>query len=186
MVIQAEAGPIAVVHRPDQAIQTFESIGAAGKRAMAEMRQLLGVLKEGGTSPREPQPGLAQVDDLVAQTRLAGLVIDLSWRGHWREIPTAVDLSAYRVVQEALTNCLRHAPGSNVDVVIDFGKDLTLEVSDDGSTTPRVAVAERHTGNGLTAMRERVSLLGGQLTVGPHDAGWRVLVTLPLADKGSR
>ena len=121
MVIQAEAGPVAVESRPDRAVETFESISATGKQAMAEMRELLGVLKEEVASSREPQPGLARVADLVARTRLTGLDVELRWLGTQRELSTALDLSAYRVIQEALTNCLRHAPGSSVSVVVEFG-----------------------------------------------------------------
>lgn len=187
MVIQAEAGPLTVESRPGLAIETFESIGATGKQAMTEMRQLLGVLKEDIASPREPQPGLARVDDLVAHTRLAGLDVALNVRGTPRILPTALDLSAYRVIQEALTNCLRHAPGSDVTVGVGFGKELLLEVTDNGPTTKRsITIDETHSGNGLTAMHERVSLMGGQLDVGPYGSGWRVRATFPLPVEGDR
>lgn len=187
MVIQAEAGPVAIERRPEQAVQTFESIGATGKQAMAEMRQLLGVLKEDGTSSREPQPGLAQVDDLVARSRLAGLDIELDLRGVPRELPTALELSAYRVIQEALTNCLRHAPGSAVTIIVRFGSELSLEVSDGGpAVPPSTSLAEPHSGNGLTAMHERVSVLGGRLEAGPHGDGWRVSASLPIPDEDGR
>ena len=178
MVVQAEAGPVAVARNPEQAVQTFDSISATGKQAMAEMRRLLGVLRDDGAAERAPRPGLDRLHELVDGVRAAGLSVDLRVDGEPRPLSTAVDLSAYRLLQEALTNASRHAGPAQVRVRVAYDPDeLRLDVVDDGlgsagTSDPR--------GHGLVAMRERVALVGGTLEVGPRDGGgWAVSARLP-------
>jgi signal transduction histidine kinase len=182
MVVQAEAGPVVVDREPDKAVAAFDAISASGKQALAEMRQLLGVLKKTDEAPLAPQPGIDQVPDLVGRAESAGLAISVTVKGDRPPLPLAVDLSAYRVVQEALTNCVRHAPSALVQVVLEYGDDLVIDVSDDGPEGDRVdwGDAPASTGNGLTAMRERVAMVGGTLRAGPRQpTGWTVRAVLP-------
>jgi signal transduction histidine kinase len=178
MVVQAEAGPVVVEHDPARAAASFDAISAAGKQALSEMRRLLGVLKEDVSAPLAPQPGLSSIPELVAGVRAAGLDVTLDLEQLDVVPDPAVDLSAYRLVQEALTNCLRHAGPAAVQVSLAReGNRLVVSVLDDGVGGPR-----GEGGHGLVAMRERVALLGGRLQVGPRDAGgWGVEAELPLA-----
>jgi len=182
MVVQAEAGPVVVDADPDRARAVFDAISASGKQALAEMRQLLGVLRQPEDAPLVPQPGVDQVRDLVDRAESAGLEVSLTVKGERPPLPLAVDLSAYRVVQEALTNCVRHAPNSPVQVVLEYGDDLVVDVSDAGPGGDRIdwGDAPAATGNGLAAMRERVTMVGGTLRAGPREpAGWSVRAVLP-------
>jgi signal transduction histidine kinase len=178
MVVQAEAGPVVVEHDPARAAASFDAISAAGKQALSEMRRLLGVLKENPSAPLAPQPGLSSIPELVAGVRAAGLDVTLGLDRLDVEPEPAVDLSAYRLVQEALTNCLRHAgPASVLVHVAREENHLVVRVLDDGVGGPC-----GEGGHGLVAMRERVALLGGRLQVGPRDGGgWGVEAELPLA-----
>jgi signal transduction histidine kinase len=147
------------------------------------MRQLLGVLKQDDSAPLDPQPGIQQLRDLVDGAESAGLDVSLTVKGVRSPLPLAVDLSAYRVVQEALTNCVRHAPRSSVQVVVEYGdEDLVIDVSDAGPDGDQVewGDAPASTGNGLAAMRERVALVGGTIAVGPRaPRGWAIRAVLP-------
>jgi len=181
MVVQAEAGPVVVEREPATAAQAFDSIGAIGRQALAEMRRLLGVLRsdDDRSGPSlGPQPGLDQLPALVEQAREAGLEARLEVQGEPRPLPPGMDLSAYRIVQEALTNAVRHAGPSTARVLIRYGDaDLRLEVRDDG-LGPR---AGNGAGHGLIGMRERVNLFGGELDAGPRpDGGFAVAARLPL------
>jgi signal transduction histidine kinase len=178
MVVQAEAGPVVVEHDPARAAASFDAISAAGKQALSEMRRLLGVLKENPSAPLAPQPGLSSIPELVAGVRAAGLDVTLGLDRLDVEPEPAVALSAYRLVQEALTNCLRHAgPASVLVHVAREENHLVVRVLDDGVGGPC-----GEGGHGLVAMRERVALLGGRLQVGPRDGGgWGVEAELPLA-----
>ncbi len=180
MVVQAEAGPVAVDRNPEQAVRAFDSISATGKQAMAEMRRLLGVLREDGSAQRTPRPGLDRLPELVEGVRAAGLSVDLQIDGDPRPLPPSVDLSAYRLLQEALTNASRHAGPAQVQVRVTYAPDaLHLDVVDDGlgsAGTPGPG------GHGLVAMRERVALVGGTLEVGPLDGGgWAVSARMPAS-----
>jgi signal transduction histidine kinase len=178
MVVQAEAGPVVVEHDPARAAASFDAISAAGKQALSEMRRLLGVLKEDRDSPLAPQPGITSIPDLVAGVRAAGLDVHLRMEPLDVDLEPAVDLSAYRLVQEALTNCLRHAGPATVHVSVETSDDLlVVDVIDDGAGD-----SQGQGGHGLVAMRERVSLVGGTLSVGPGPkGGWQVLAELPLS-----
>jgi signal transduction histidine kinase len=146
---------------------------------------MLGVLRleRGSVAEREPQPGVRDLDALIARTREAGLQAALKIEGEARELPPGVDLSAYRIVQEALTNVIRHASADHADVTLTYRPDLIeLTITDDGVGPPpdRNGTGTRH---GLVGMRERVALFGGELSTGArHDRpGYRVHASLPLS-----
>jgi signal transduction histidine kinase len=181
MVVQAEGGAVAAGRDPAKAEAVFDAIGAAGKQALTEMRRLLGVLKQDGPAALAPQPGADEIAELVEGVRSAGLDVRLAVAGDPPELPPAVGLTAYRLVQEALTNCVRHSGATAVDVSLRYRPDaVELAVVDDGTG----GTAEtRPGGHGLVAMRERVALVGGTLDAGPApDHGWAVRATLPLGD----
>ena len=204
MVVQAEAGPVAVATEPDRAAGAFEAIAATGRQALVEMRRLLGVLR-GDTDQAPslaPQPGLAQVPSLVEQVGRAGLRVELVVEGMEAALPPGIDLSAYRIVQEALTNALRHGGSGRARVLVRYGeRDLELRI-ENGSEPPSAAavplrpadspVGDRQVrrsgrpGQGLIGMRERVSLFGGELRAGSGpNGGFTVVARLPIGDPGS-
>jgi len=189
MVVQAEAGPVVVARDPAIAEQAFDSISAIGRQALGEMRRLLGVLRsrdDRGAPSFAPQPGLDQLPMLVEQVRQAGLEAQLEVQGEPRPLPPGVDLSAYRIVQEALTNAVRHAGPATARVLIHYGDgDLRLEIRDDGlGQGPGNGAGQgpgNSAGHGLIGMRERVNLFGGELDAGPRpDGGFTVAARLPL------
>lgn len=181
VVSHAEAGRMVVGQQPERAAGILDTIANTGREALTEMRGLLGVL--GGESSRqaryiastEPQPGLADVGDLVERMRAAGLSVRLE-ADELGQVAPAVGLTAYRVVQEALTNVTRHAgPGAAATVSVSrTNRQLQIEVSDDG-----VGV-QSPPGRGLRGMRERVAAVGGTLEAGPSSEGWRVRAMMPL------
>ena len=189
MVVQAEAGPLAVERDPARAAGAFEAIAATGRQALVEMRRLLGVLRGDGQAPSlAPQPGLDQVPSLVEQVGRAGLEVELVVEGEKAPLPAGVELSAYRIVQEALTNAVRHAGPGRARVLVRYGeRDLELTVRDDGgggAAAPAGGPPTR-SGQGLVGMRERVSLFGGELHAGPGpDGGFTVAARLPLGAPG--
>ncbi len=180
MVVQAQAGP-RLLADPERAAAAFTSIERAGREALVELRRMLGILR---TSDERadvgPQPGLRSLDGLLAQVRDAGLTVDCVVDGDERSLPVGVDLSAYRIVQEALTNTLKHAHGRHAEVAVHYGASwLDIEVVDDGRGADVPAVDG--TGHGLIGMRERVALYGGELSTGPRDGGGFVVrARLPL------
>jgi signal transduction histidine kinase len=182
IAVQAGAAEEIAETDPRRARQVLGTIQATSRQALAEMRALVGVLRdEPGDEQLAPQPSLAQLDRLVAQTRAAGLQVDVRAEGPRRPLPEALDLSAFRVVQEALTNTLRHARASRADVVVRYGDDeLEVTVTDDGSGGNGSAPMATG-GRGLVGMRERVALFHGQLDVGGVPAGgFRVHAILPI------
>ncbi len=179
IVAQAGAAQRVFTTQPDQARQALSSIETAGREALTEMRRLLGVLRaDPGHADRAPQPGLAQLPALLAQVARAGLPVRLATRGTPRPLPAGVQLSAYRIVQEALTNTLKHAAAAGATVVLGYRAGaLELEVRDDGRGSPAGLAA----GQGLVGMRQRAALLGGQLTAGPGPGGgFQVTAHLPV------
>jgi signal transduction histidine kinase len=180
MVVLAQAGP-RLLGTPQEAGNAFRSIEASGREALVELRRLLGVLRTGDEQLAiGPQPGLGSLDSLVEQVREAGLPVALRIEGDPAQLPPGVDLSAYRIVQEALTNTLKHAGPAEAEVTIRYGTSLLeLEIRDNGSgAPPRVNGA----GHGLIGMRERVALYGGELEAGtPDGGGYAVAARLPLA-----
>ncbi|MGY1745036.1 sensor histidine kinase [Blastococcus sp. SYSU D00695] len=177
MVVQAEAGPVVVERDPQRAVQAFDAISATGRAALTELRRLLGVLRDDAAFPLAPQPGLAALPELAASVRAAGVAVDLHVDGALPQAAPATDLAAYRIVQEALTNVVKHAGPARVDVRVEVRADrVCLDVTDDG-----LGGAPAPGGRGLVGMRERAAAAGGTVTAGPAPGGgWRVSAELPL------
>ena len=180
VVLQARGGRRSLASEPEEARRALDAIEATASQALAEMRRLLGMLRADDEAVGlAPQPGVAGLGALVEQVRDAGLPTELRVEGKTRELPPGVDLSAYRIVQEALTNALKHAGSrARARVVVTYEHDgLLLEVVDDG-TGPSQSNGDGH---GLTGMRERVSVFGGRLESGPRpEGGFAVKARLPL------
>jgi signal transduction histidine kinase len=158
------------------------AVEATARQAMAEMRRLFGVLRaDGSRASLEPQPGLAQLDRLLEETRSAGIPVERRLEGKPVALPPGVDLAAFRIVQEALTNIRRHAGDARAQVTVRFGeRDLELLVEDDGRSA---SADERSPGYGLIGMRERVALYGGSLETGRgNGGGFRIWARLPIRE----
>jgi len=157
----------------------LEVIAATGRETVDEMRTLLGVLRSDGPDALKPQPGLGDLEQLVCGVREAGLPVTLRIEGRRQPLPPALDLSAFRIVQEALTNTLKHAGPTCAQVMVRYEDGLvTLEIADDGGG-PR---GESGTGHGLVGMRERAAMFGGELEATPATGGgFTVRARLPLA-----
>lgn len=180
MVVQAGAAGRVIDHDPQRAKEPLEQIRVTGKAALVEMRRLLGVLRTDDTGlALAPQPGVAELNSLVAQIQASGLATRLEVNGDAAALPAGYDLATYRIVQEGLTNTLKHAGPASAVVRVDITHDLvTIEVRDDGAGRP---AADGSTGHGLIGIRERVSLYGGTVDAGPSpEGGWHVAATLPL------
>lgn len=191
IAVQAGVAHHVIDSRPELARQALATVETHTRSALVEMRRLLGVLRHGDepAASLTPAPGLSQVDALVQQFRAAGLTVDLRVQGEPDGIPDGVDLSAYRIVQEGLTNVLRHG-GPRAAVTIDHQPEVVrVEICDDGRR-PDPAVAPDPAlggGHGLIGMRERVSIFGGTLLTGPGpDGGFRLAATLPFGAVGSQ
>ena len=185
MVVQAEGATYAIDQDPARAKNALGAIAATGRSALAEVREILGVLRGGGDEEEyAPRPGLEQVEQVVARVREAGLPVEFTVDGHRRGLSAGVELAAYRVVQEALTNTLRHAGPEvgRVLVRVRYGEDaLELSVRDDGRGDGSVVAAVDGGGHGLLGMRERVSVYGGSVRARPRaDGGFEVVASLPL------
>ncbi len=171
-------------NNPHEATDAMRQASAVGRQALAEMRRLLGVLRDdgGADAPLAPQPGLGELDGLLEQVRAVGLAADLTTAGDPRPLPATEDAAAYRIVQESLTNALKHARGATrVAVAVEWERDvLRVDVSDDGRSPPEGA---SRPGHGLLGMSERVALFGGEVRAGPMPGrGWRVSARLPLQE----
>jgi signal transduction histidine kinase len=177
ITVQAGFGHLVIDSQPEKARAALGTIETVGRDTLTEMRRLLGVLRADGPASEPEFPGLATLPTLVEQTGRAGVRVELAVTGHPRELPPGVDLSAYRIVQEALTNVVKHAHCPTGRVAIDYGaQTLTIEVTDQGTGHGDTAP-----GHGLRGMRERVALHGGSLSAAPlPDRGFRVAATLPL------
>jgi signal transduction histidine kinase len=180
IAVQAGAARVAAPGSPAQAAETLGTIERTARSTLAELRALLGMLRrsDGQAPSRGPRPTLAQLDGLVTRSREAGLHIEVRVEGSLEVLPATVDLSAYRIVQEALTNVMKHAPGARVHLLVRrTGRAVEVIVVDDG---PGPAPGPP-SGQGLIGMRERASLVGGTLTAGPAlGGGFRVAARLPL------
>jgi signal transduction histidine kinase len=181
IVVQAAAAGEVFDSQPEQARTALRSIETAGRDALRELRLLLAAVRPGADAdPTHPQPGLDRLDELAEPLRAAGLEVAVRREGLTRTVPAGVDLSAYRIVQEALTNTLRHAHATRAQVTVRLGSELLeLDVLDDG----RGASGEHGdgSGRGLAGMRERASMLGGTLEAGPAQrGGYRIHARLPL------
>jgi len=176
IVIQSQAGQRAVDEEPAVARAALTAIETAGRQGLTEMRRLLGLLTGPSDASVSPQPSLRDLDDMVARVRTAGVPVDVTVTGDVGALPAGVDLAAYRIVQEALTNVLKHAGPAAVQVVIRAGCGaVDVEVCDDGrgSGTPSPG------GHGLVGMRERAALYGGTVQAGPLPGrGYRVRARL--------
>ncbi len=183
MVVQAQGAQRMLDRDPERAREALAAIEATGRTALAEMRRSLGVLrKPEGEAPLAPQPGMDGLAALVEQARQSGLSVELVTEGEPAPLPSGVDLSAYRIVQEALTNTLKHAGPVPTRVAVRYrGEQLELEISDDGDAR-RPAAADDGAGQGLVGMRERVALYGGDLHAAPRpEGGFVVRASLPIA-----
>ena len=177
MVLQARGGRRALLHHPDDAREAFSAIESAGGQALTEMRRMLGILRSNQEPSLAPRPSLDHLDALLGQVRSAGLTVDLAIEGDPRKLQAGLDLAAYRVVQEALTNTLKHAGPAHARVVVRYrASDIELEICDDGQ-----GATANGAGSGLVGMKERVSLYGGVLESGNRpDGGYSVRARLPL------
>ena len=179
MVVQAGAERRVLGAANTSTREALETIEQIGRSALTEMRRMLGMLRDDANEPLTPQPGLGDVPTLVEQLREAGLPVELHIDGDPRELPVGIELSAYRIVQEALTNALKHAGDARATVHIRFGTEsLELEIADDGAGRPAVA---RGGGQGLVGMRERVALYGGRFDASRNPSGgFAVRAVLPI------
>jgi signal transduction histidine kinase len=179
IAVQAEAAPFRAPGLDAAATESFASIRTNAVAAMTEMRQILGMLRSDQDAIRyEPQPTLADLEALLDNCRSAGLTLHTEVRGDVRVLPEQVELIAYRVLQEALSNVIRHAPGADVEVVVSYGRDaLDLRVSNSPHAGRPVLAGAGH---GLTGMRERAAVLGATLRAGHRADGWYE-VTMSLA-----
>jgi signal transduction histidine kinase len=179
MVVQAGAERRTLEGSNDGTREVLETIERTGRSALTEMRRLLGMLRDETDHPLHPQPGLADVPTLVSQLRDAGLAVRLEMDGDRRELPVGIELSAYRIVQEALTNALKHAGDAEATVHVRYGSDLLeLEITDDGGGGHESSLPGGH---GLVGMRERVALYGGRFRASPNPAGgFTVHALLPI------
>ncbi len=188
IAIQAEAAPYKTADPPPELVESFTDIRASALAGLSELRRVLGVLRTGGRDTA-PQPGLTELDALLDSARSGGVSVTVTSSGNPVPLPDGVDLSAYRIVQEALSNAMRHAPGSHVELRLAYLPDsLVLEICNDAAlrTVPvLVASGDRAAGgggHGLIGMRERTAMLGGSLTAGPTaDGGFRVAAVLPMS-----
>jgi signal transduction histidine kinase len=179
MVLQARGGRRLLSEEPDETRHALDAIEHAGEQALVEMRRLLGLLRHSENEPSlAPPPSLSRIEELVAGIRASGLPVEVSIEGEPVELPPGVDVSAYRIVQEALTNALKHAGPARARVTVTYGLDaVDLAIVDDG----RGASAVNGSGYGLAGMRERVAIYGGSIESGPGaDGGYALRVRLPL------
>ena len=214
MVVQAGAARRILARSPDEARAALLAVEASGRTAMVELQHLLGLLSpidgmqpepgsgEADTAPLRPQPGLGRLQALVDRVSAAGLPVRLTVTGQPRALPPGLDLTAYRVVQEALTNAMKHAGRASTDVILDYRDGaVVIDVSDDGgrdhgpgleasparpgleaSPARPGPTAVAGSGRGLLGLSERLSLYGGEFDAGPKPAGgWRVTARLPDA-----
>jgi signal transduction histidine kinase len=184
MVLQTGAVRHRMAGADAEDAEALRGVEETGRAALSEMRRLLGAMRRGEDGPElEPAPGLDRLEVLLRETRRAGLPVELHVDGEPVELPVAIDLSAYRIVQEGLTNALKHAQAGRADVHLRYGDGkLRIEVSDDG----RGAAGSDGRGHGLVGVRERVKLYGGEMTAASaNGGGFRLTTTLPLAGSGS-
>lgn len=182
MIVQAEAGPVAVRTAPERAEAAFDAISETGRDAMAQLRRMLGVLREGdepGGAPREPQPGLAGLPALLDRVRAGGLDVVYTTAGSARPLTDATGATVFRIVQEALTNAVKHADARTVSVRLTYTeRDVDIRVTDDGRGPRRGPGA----GHGLVGVRERAAAHGGTAVTGPgpDGRGFEVRVRIPV------
>jgi signal transduction histidine kinase len=202
MIALSDGAAATALKSPAQAVTLMGDISTAGRAALTEMRRLLGVLRQPVSADHTPQPGLADIDGLLAGVRTAGLPTRLTITGEPADMPASAQLALYRMVQEALTNTLKHAPGAHAEVRLSYRPgEVELEVTDDGRSKPGPAAATqpgaRRTlavpvqgdqnggGHGIVGMRERAAVFGGAVSAEPRPGGgWRVHTVLGLGASG--
>jgi len=180
IVIQAGAGLAAVEAGGDGVRRTLEAIDATGRQALTDMRRMFGIIGE--DDGRAPMPGLGQLGDLLEQVRTAGLAVRLSIEGRQRPLDAGLELSAYRIIQEALTNTLKHAQGAHARVSVRYEPDALLLVVEDAGGQVAPAIEPDHVGRGLVGMRQRAEMVAGSLEAHRTATGFRVSARLPLAE----
>jgi signal transduction histidine kinase len=186
IAVQSGVGAHVASTQPQEAAKALAAIEATSRAALTELRRLLGVLRQ-DSEPQgslAPVPGLADLEGLLAEVARAGLAVRLRVEGTPSPLPAGVDLSAYRIIQEALTNVVKHAGPARAQVVVGYrDQEVTVEVTDDGrGVTAPTGDGRAGTGHGLIGMRERVAAFGGDLEAGPRPGGgFRVAARLPLA-----
>ena len=169
IAVQAQAAEGLVANAPQRATESLRTIQTTSRQTLVELRRLLGLLHETGEPPLTPQPGLGQLAQLVEGVRASGLDVDVAVDGQQRQLSPGVDLSAYRIVQEALTNTLKHTRNAHASVHLRYTfEHIEVEVVDDGTASPATPNGDGH---GLIGMRERVDLYGGTLEAGPLPGG---------------
>jgi signal transduction histidine kinase len=188
IAVRAGAGRVVLDTQPDEAREALSIIETTSRRALREMRRLVGVLRqpdEAGEADLEPAPRLTQLDELIQETSQAGVQVDVEISGDVRPLSEGIDVSAYRIVQEALTNVVRHTGPTTAHVHVRYRPgELELEVHDDGPAPERARAnaATNGSGHGLVGMRERVALYHGDLVAEPLGAGYRVVARLATDD----
>jgi signal transduction histidine kinase len=179
IVIQAGGALRALDQRPADARTALEAIDQTGRQALTDMRRMLGILGEG--EAQEPMPGLDRLGDLLEQVRSAGLAVELSIEGEPRALDPGLELSAFRIIQEGLTNSLKHAGGGRARVTVRYAPaSLEISVDDERGTAGPGAIEPEHDGRGLVGMRERVAMFRGTFEARPTPTGFRVNARLPL------
>jgi signal transduction histidine kinase len=184
IAIQAEAAPYRVPEPPEELARSFAAIRATATEGLRELRRVVGVLRaDEAAEDHAPQPTLERLDELVGNVEAAGATVAVEVTGTPGPLPAGVELSAYRIVQEALSNAVRHAPGSSVRVELGYRPgELVLEIVN-GPARSRPDPPPG-AGHGVLGMRERAAMLGGELTAGPRpDGGWAVIAVLPLTER---
>jgi signal transduction histidine kinase len=181
IAVQAGVGAHVIDTDPAEAKRSLEAISGTSRSTLAEIRRILGVLRDDGGAAYQPAPGLADLDHLVGDFEVAGLPVAVSTNGEVHPLPPGVDLTAFRIVQEALTNTLKHAGPAHACVTVDYRPgEVRVQVSDDGRG---VSATSSDGGHGLLGMRERVGVYGGTLRAGPTTGGgFSVVATLPYGD----
>ena len=181
IAVQAETARLTTPDLTEEGKERFKAIGDTARDSLSELRRLLGMLREDapGQAERAPQPGLDDLEALVDAARDAGTTVRLTMSGSPDPLPPGVDLTAYRIAQEALTNARRHAPGAEVDIELRYENGtLHLEVRDNGP-----GATDGSDGHGIVGMRERAEMIGGTLQAGPRDCGgFSVLADLPIEE----
>lgn len=178
IAVQADAAEGALAHDPSLVERPLLAIRQTAREALVDMRRVLGALRGDEHAGLAPDPGLARLGNLLEQARAGGLDVVVSVHGEPAPLPPALDLTAYRVLQEGLTNARKHAAACRVEVVLRYGRDAVgVEVVDDGDGSGPGGGG----GHGLAGIRERVALLGGEFVAGPRARGFALRVTLPLA-----
>jgi signal transduction histidine kinase len=184
MVVQAGAARLQVGQQSGPTVEALRAVEGAGREALTELRRMLGLLTDGGEAPAlAPAPGLSQLDALVARVGGAGLSVSLRIEGCPRPLPPALELTAYRIIQEGLTNALKHAAGARTEVVVAYAeRELRLDVLNDRvAAGPELGSRVNGAGRGLLGMQQRVALYGGHLEAGQQPGGgFAVRVRLPV------